>query len=312
MLPWPEELVREWRDAERGRRPREEALEAEERWIQRWVRFQRRRGFWGVFVPMQRWLDLFRPFALADGLAEGGLARFLETNTFYRRLRVEDRPRWGAGLPVFLEQFLRAPPGAREVRKLVVPGIWSLACAMEGPEDEQRIRWAAALLREALGRKLRRLRGPVVIQVQEPFLFSERPTEWWELLAEEYALLETLAPVLLHSVFQPSVEGWEALLRLPVSGFGVDASGVAPADLAHLPWKDGALLYAGLRDVRRLDAPRETWIRRWLREARKHWKPAGVILSYNGDPEFLPARVFVSEAERWPQWAALLERIWVS
>ncbi len=58
-----------------------------------WINIQKRLGLSYIADPMLDWDDIFRPFSRVNGIELGGLNRFFETNTFYRRLVIKDELR---------------------------------------------------------------------------------------------------------------------------------------------------------------------------------------------------------------------------
>jgi 5-methyltetrahydropteroyltriglutamate--homocysteine methyltransferase len=85
IYPRSEALVQATRDLDRGRTTQEAVDEQVERDLAELVSVQQAAGLDLLADGMLRWQDVFRPLVEAvDGLDEGALTRFLDTNTFYR------------------------------------------------------------------------------------------------------------------------------------------------------------------------------------------------------------------------------------
>jgi methionine synthase II (cobalamin-independent) len=306
VFPRPENVVRAWQDYERGRAPRAVPEKLEGPVLDEYVRLQNRLGCDPVVFPMNAWLDLFRPFTeIVDGLTPGALTRFFETNTFYRapvrthslRLREERLQTW-------LETYLPPADTPRGV-KYVLPSPYFFAAAMDGGRcSEEGICEIGDIVWAVIGAVKERHKSlqPPVIQLQDPFIGvygAENESavtalsEWLRRISRELGL-----EVLLHTYFGGSRETLEVLLRLPVAAVGIDASAFAPERLAEMAWNSEVSLYLGLQEVRTTQRFADDLLRSYIDAVIGTWGPPEVILSFNGDPEFLPADIFVDKLEQ--------------
>jgi 5-methyltetrahydropteroyltriglutamate--homocysteine methyltransferase len=112
--PRSETLVQATRDLDRGRTTQEAVEEQVERDLEELVSAQQAAGLDLLADGMLRWQDHFRPLLEAtDGLENGALTRFLDTNTFYRA------PKATTGTPSLSqrlgERYVAPLPGPRLV-----------------------------------------------------------------------------------------------------------------------------------------------------------------------------------------------------
>src|SRR4029079_5739326 len=100
IYPRSEVLVQATRDLDRGRTTPEAVADQVERDVRELVTVQRAAGLDLLSDGLLGWQDIFRPLAeAAEGLDARPLTRYLDTNTFYRAVLVEGRPRLHKPLP---------------------------------------------------------------------------------------------------------------------------------------------------------------------------------------------------------------------
>ena len=288
IFPRSEALVRATRDLDRGRTTEEAAAEQRARDVDELVSVQEAAGLDLLSDGMLDWQDLFRPLAeRCDGLEARPLARFLDTNTFYRALVVTGRPRLREPVPA-----PSLPPG-RWVGTLPSPYALSRASGGEvsaahfaeavlAPQIEA---WAAA--------------GVAELVLQEPFLARE--PDGLEGLAAALRELPRPAPLVLQLVFGDAAPVVGACADLAVDGIGVDFYATA---LNAMPVGFSKRVVAGVVDARStaLEDPAEIAAFA-LALARR--EPAGVDLVPNGDLQFVPEPIAREKVLRLGQAAAL-------
>jgi 5-methyltetrahydropteroyltriglutamate--homocysteine methyltransferase len=273
IYPRSDALVQATRDLDRGRTT-EEAVEGQfERAFRELVSVQERAGLALLSEGLLRWQDHFRPLAEhSDGLDARPLTRFLDTNTFFRALLVEGKPR--------LREPVPAPdlPAGRWLATLPAPSSLSHAA---GPEAS-----AQTLAAEVLAPQIQAYAeaGCALVVLTDPFLARGGDVD------EAVAALSELprkVPLLLQLPFGDAEGVLEGLAEAPVEAIGVDFYSTS---LDSVPERYPKEIMAGVIDSRSsaLEDPAE--IGRFA-QALADRGPAGVSLSPNGDLQFVPERI---------------------
>jgi 5-methyltetrahydropteroyltriglutamate--homocysteine methyltransferase len=273
IYPRSEELVQATRDLDRGRTTREAVDEQVERDRAALVAAQQDAGLDLLADGMLRWQDYFRPLLEAtDGLENGALTRFLDTNTFYRAPKASTAsPKLGGALD---ERYVAPLPGPRLV---TLPSPFGLAKGTGVTPKAM----AQGVLKPALAQ----LEAELVV-LAEPFLARE-----------ESASLDDLAEALESLGGGPKLAVWfafgdaRALLEqgaadLPVEGIGID---FYATHLTDLPEGFSKLLLAGVVDARSslVEEPRElaAFAERLGERAER------IALVPNGDLQYVSERI---------------------
>ena len=273
IYPRSEALVQATRDLDRGRTSAEAVAEQTRRDVDELVWVQREAGLSLLSDGLLGWQDIFRPLAeAAEGLDARPLTRFLDTNTFYRAVLVDGRPRlssprpapdlpageWVGTLPSPLA-FARAANDAVSAR--------ALAADVLAPQIQA---WTEA--------------GAGLIVLSEPF--AAREGEAGELLSA-LAELPAAAPLALQLPFGDAAALLPALADAPVAAIGVDFYATS---LDAVPSGYPKEILAGVLDARSsaLESPDE--IARFA-ESLAARAPAGVALTPNGDLQFVPESI---------------------
>jgi len=273
IYPRSEALVQATRDLDRGRTSAEAVAEQTRRDVDELVSVQRDAGLSFLSDGLLGWQDIFRPLAeAAEGLDARPLTRFLDTNTFYRAVLVDGRPRlsspvpapdlpageWVGTLPSPLA-FARAANDAVSAR--------ALAADVVAPQIQA---WTEA--------------GAGLIVLSEPF--AAREGEAGELLSA-LAELPAAAPLALQLPFGDAAALLPALADAPVAAIGVDFYATS---LDAVPSGYPKEILAGVLDARSsaLESPDE--IARFA-ESLAARAPAGVALTPNGDLQFVPESI---------------------
>jgi 5-methyltetrahydropteroyltriglutamate--homocysteine methyltransferase len=273
IYPRSEELVQATRDLDRGRTTPEAVGEQVERDLAALVAAQQDAGLDLLADGMLRWQDYFRPLLeVTDGLENGALTRFLDTNTFYRAPKASTAgPKLGGALE---ERYVAPLPGPRLV---TLPSPFALAKGTGVTPKAM----AEGVLKPALAQ----LEAELVV-LAEPFLARE-----------ESASLDDLAEALESLGGGPKLAVWfafgdaRALLEqgaadLPVEGIGID---FYATHLTDLPEGFSKLLLAGVVDARSslLEEPRElaAFAERLGERAER------IALVPNGDLQYVSERI---------------------
>lgn len=273
IYPRSEALVQATRDLDRGRTSAEAVAEQTRRDVDELVSVQRDAGLSLLSDGLLGWQDIFRPLAeAAEGLDARPLTRFLDTNTFYRAVLVDGRPRLSSPVP--------APdlPAGEWVGTLPSP----LAFARAANDAVS----ARALAADVLAPQIQAWTeaGAGLIVLSEPF--AAREGEAGELLSA-LAELPAAAPLALQLPFGDAAALLPALADAPVAAIGVDFYATS---LDAVPSGYPKEILAGVLDARSsaLESPDE--IARFA-ESLAVRAPAGVALTPNGDLQFVPESI---------------------
>jgi 5-methyltetrahydropteroyltriglutamate--homocysteine methyltransferase len=288
IYPRSEALVQATRDLARGRTTAE-AVETQRRDDREcFLALQRECGLAPLSDGMLDWQDLFRPLVDAStGLGSGPLVRFLDGNTFYRSVTVDGTPRLSAPIP--------APP-LPEPWLGTLPSPFALSCATGGAVS------AATLAETLLAPQLEAWAGGGcgLVVLAEPFLPRE-PGRVGELL-EALGCLPRRVPVALQLAF-----GDAAPLLVPLAGAPVDAVGVDfyRTQLEAVPAEFPKVVLAGVVDAAssQLEDPSE--LAAFVQRLRAR-RPAGLVLTPNGDLEHVPEAIAREKLRRLGAAAAAL------
>ena len=273
LYPRSEALVQATRDLDRGRTTPEAVEEQVERDLAALVSAEQEAGLDLLADGMLRWQDHFRPLLeAAEGLENGALTRFLDTNTFYRAPNASTAtPKLGNALD---ERYVSPLPGPRLV---TLPSPFALA---KGTGVTPK-----AMAERVLKPALDQLEAELVV-LAEPFLARE-----------ESGTLDDLAEALESLRGGPKLAVWfafgdaRALLEqgaadLPVDGIGID---FYATHLTDLPEGFSKLLLAGVVDARSslLEEPRElaAFAQRLGERAER------IALVPNGDLQYVSERI---------------------
>lgn len=262
-----EALVQATRDLDRGRTTPDVVDELFERDRRELVTVQEDAGLDLLSDGLLRWQDLFRPLAeAAEGLSARPLVRFLDTNTFFRAVLVEGRPR--------LKRPIPPPelPAGRWVATL--PSPLAFARAADGAAD------ARALAADVLAPQLEAYAEAALVVLADPFLTREGGLPE---LVQALAELPDGVPLALWLPFTDASGILEELAAAPVAAVGVDFY-ATPLD--SVPQDYPKEILAGVIDARnsRVEDPGEIaqFVEQLLQRASE-----GVSLTPNGDLQFV-------------------------
>jgi 5-methyltetrahydropteroyltriglutamate--homocysteine methyltransferase len=262
-----EALVQATRDLDRGRTTAEAVDEQLERDLRELAAVQDDAGLDLLSDGLLRWQDLFRPFAeAAEGLSARPLVRFLDTNTFFRAVLVDGKPRLTEPLP--------APdlPAGRWVATL--PSPTAFARAADDAADPR------ALAADVLAPQIEAYADAGLLVLADPFLTREgRVSELVQALAE----LPDRVPLALWLPFGDASSVLGELAEAPVSAVGVDFY-LTPLDA--VPEDYPKEIMAGIVDARSSVVEDPSELARFVGELGLR-KPAEISLIPNGDLQFV-------------------------
>jgi len=270
IYPRSDALVRATRDLDRGRVEQDAVDDQLERDLREFVAAQERAGLALLSDGMLGWQDLFRPLAeRADGLVARPLTRFLDTNTFYRALLVDGKPRLADPVPapeLPAGRWLATLPSPLALARATGGGASPLALAASvlAPQIEA---YAAA--------------GCSLVVLADPFVAREGGVG--ELLSS-LGELPQRTPLALQLPFGDAKPVLRELAEAPVQAVGVDFYATS---LDSVPEDYPKEIMAGVIDSRSsaLESPAEisAFVARLSQRS-----PAGLSLSVNGDLQFVP------------------------
>ena len=262
-----EALVQATRDLDRGRTTAEAVDEQLERDLRELAAVQDDAGLDLLSDGLLRWQDLFRPFAeAAEGLSARPLVRFLDTNTFFRAVLVDGKPRLTEPLP--------APdlPAGRWVATL--PSPTAFARAADDAADPR------ALAADVLAPQIEAFADAGLLVLADPFLTRQgRVSELVQALAE----LPDRVPLALWLPFGDASSVLGELAEAPVSAVGVDFY-LTPLDA--VPEDYPKEIMAGIVDARSSVVEDPSELARFVGELGLR-KPAEISLIPNGDLQFV-------------------------
>lgn len=273
IYPRSEALVQATRDLARGRTTAE-AVETQRRDDrERFLALQRECGLAPLSAGMLDWQDMFRPLVEAStGLGSGPLVRFLDGNTFYRSITVDG--------PFRLDDPIPAPPLPKPWLG-TLPSPFALSCAAGGGPGAAE--FAEALLAPQLEAWASGGCGLVVLT--EPFLPRE-PDRVGELL-EALARLPRPVPVALQLTFGDAAPLLAPLAEAPVDAVGVD---FYATQLDALPAGFPKIVFAGVVDAASSLLEEPSALADFVLALRAR-RPAGLVLTPNGDLEHVPETI---------------------
>jgi 5-methyltetrahydropteroyltriglutamate--homocysteine methyltransferase len=268
IYPRSEALVQATRDLDRGRTSADAVAEQVERDTRELVSVQREAGLSLLSDGLFGWQDIFRPLAeAAEGLDARPLTRFLDTNTFYRAVLVDGRPRLRSPLPppdLPAGEWVGTLPSPLAFSRAANDAVSAQALAADvlAPQIQA---WTEA--------------GAGLIVLSEPFAAPEDAGELLSALAELPDV-----PLALQLPFRDAAVLLPALTEAPVTGIGVDFYATS---LDAVPIGYPKEILAGVVDARSsaLESPEE--IARFA-ESLAAREPAGIALTPSGDLHFVP------------------------
>lgn len=305
IFPRSERVVELSRAVDRGRATPDAlaaAVAEDERAV---IALQQEAGLDYVLDGLLRWQDLLRPIAShTPGMFPGGIARWFDNNTFYRR-PVITGPLEPTGRAVLTVVNLPALAGLRW--KAVLPSPFALATLADnqsGRTFDQVLADCSAVVRAEAQALV--AAGCAYVQFSDPVLVTRAAPED---VGRARAALEQVVDGLgvrtaLHTFFGNAASRLDDLARFPVDEIGVDlyawdADGLRPA-------LRGKTVLAGALDGRNSLLEDVGLL---TDQAVRLWRALGaddVALVPNCDLEFLPWDVAVAKTRRLGEAAAAL------
>jgi 5-methyltetrahydropteroyltriglutamate--homocysteine methyltransferase len=271
IYPRSEALVQATRDLDRGRTTQEAVDEQVGRDLAELVSVQQQAGLDLLADGMLRWQDLFRPLLEAsDGLENGALTRFLDTNTFYRA------PHATTATPKLARRLgdrdVAPLPGSRLV---TLPSPFALA---HGTGVEP-----VTIAENVLKPAIESLEADLVV-LSEPFLARDETSSPAE-LEDPLSKLAGGPKLALQLTFCDARESLEqGLAELPVDAIGID---FYLTHVSDVPKGFDKLLLAGVVDARSSTVEDSRELADFAGRLRTEREIEQIALVPNGDLQFV-------------------------
>jgi 5-methyltetrahydropteroyltriglutamate--homocysteine methyltransferase len=274
IYPRSEALVQATRDLDRGRTTQAAVDEQRMQDEEELQRVQEQAGLDLFSSGMLAWQDLFRPLAeAAEGLSARPLTRFRDTNTFYRAVLVDGKPR--------LREPLSAPKITAGRWVATLPSPFAFSRAADGAVS------AEALAENVLAPQIEAwaTAGAALIVLSEPFL-TVQPEGVGE-LTRALGELPRSVPLALQLVFGDAAGVLGQLADSPVGAIGIDFYRTA---LDAVPANFPKEILAGVVDARSSALEDPTELETFAGRLRERASTT-VSLVPNGDLQFVPERI---------------------
>ncbi len=253
------------------------------------------------------WQDLFRPFSeLFSGIKLGGLTRWFDNNTFYRKPVIVDKIKFtGKSIERYFHKDL-LPASAR--KKAILPGPFTFTSMSQNsgyPSFEDLVDDVAHGLRD-LAVSLRR-HGYEDFQFNEPALCVGRKSERELEIAKhgiEVCAKGAGGRSILQTYFGDASAIIDDLLGFPVDCVGLDFYATSPDSLNEHDFNKE--LVCGCIDGRNslLESPQD--LQKFVAKIKEDLEPRELSVSPNCDLEFLPRPVAENKVRLLAETKALL------
>jgi 5-methyltetrahydropteroyltriglutamate--homocysteine methyltransferase len=307
VFPRSEKLVEATRAAVRGKIPQADVDNALLSDIKGLVELQSQAGLDSLVDGQLNWQDLFRPFSeLFTGVQLGGLTRWFDNNTFYRKPIVAYKVAFkGKNIGRYFRNDLLP---ADTPKKAVLPGPFTFAVMSQNfayPSLEDLVDAIAHGLRDTVA-SLRK-EGYRYFQFNEPALcVGSWPKRELEIAKHgiEVCANGIGGKSVLQTYFGDASSIIDALLDYPVDCVGLDFYATSTDSLAEHTFNKE--LGCGCVDGRNslLESPQD--LRKFVAKVEEDLEPKGLSINPNCDLEFLPQTVAEKKVRVLAETKALL------
>lgn len=286
------------RAAARGRASGDELEGAFTREIAALASLQTRAKLDFVVDGQLNWKDLFRPFCeLLTGVRTGGLTRWFDNNTFYRKPIIVDKVRYGgADLGTYF-RYISLPKGAS--RKAILPGPYTFAVM------SQNIAYASFAdliddLAHSLGDIISELgkAGYGYLQFNEPSIcYSEPSKDELSTIRDAY---ETMtkgigAKTALHTYFGDAGTVIDSILDFPTDCIGIDFYATSIDSVVQHDFTKE--IGCGCIDARNSLLESPDALKSLIKRVQDEVNPKSIYVTPNCDLEFIPYSVAVQKLQ---------------
>jgi 5-methyltetrahydropteroyltriglutamate--homocysteine methyltransferase len=281
------------RAASRGKVTAEDLENAYATELSTFIELQKQAGLDYVVDGQLNWKDLFRPFSnILVGIHAGGLSRWFDNNTFYRKPIITQRVVYrGVSLE---EHFKFGKLPANLPRKVILPGPYTFATLSNSEfysSIGDLVDDIAHSLRD-LVRDLKKVGGYECFQFNEPCIcFKGLPKDDPPRVAQAYdTLVKGIgARTILHTYFGDVAPALETILDTPVDYVGVDLYATSADSLKQHKFEKG--LVCGCIDARNSLLESSDPLTRIVTQINDQVSPKSVSIAPNCDLDFLPQSI---------------------
>ena len=298
LYPRSEELIQVTRAAARGKASQAEVEAIVRRDTHTIAELQKTAGFGYVTDGQLNWQDLFRPFSdLFTGIQPGGVTRWFDNNTFYRKPIITEKPRLrDSNTARYFHSDLLPKDKAR---KAILPGPVTFAIM-----SENKTKLSTSDLVDDLAHGIRDLvnvlskAGYAFFQFNEPIL-CQSSVKGDDLKLAANAL-DTCAKgvgrtTCLQTYFGDASRIISSLLDLPVDYVGLDFYATPVEPLLDVDFTKG--LACGCLDGRNslLESPTE--LIQFIGRVKEGLEPKSLFICPNCDLEYLPYPIALKKTQ---------------
>ena len=295
-FPRSEALVEASRAAARGRVSPDELEAAYARDMAALTNLQTQAKVEFVVDGQLNWKDLFRPFSeLLTGIRLGGLTRWFDNNTFYRKPIIVDKVRYAG---TSLDRYFRCSLPHNGARwKAVFPGPYTFAVMSQNNAYS-----SFGDLIDALAHSLKdviselKKEGYEYFQFNEPCVcFSEPSKNELQLIKQAYEVLVKGigAKTALHTYFGDAGKVIDSILDCATDCVGIDFYATSIASLVEHDFTKE--IGCGCIDARNSLLETPDALRKLIRKVEDDVAPKAVYVTPNCDLEFLPQSIAVKK-----------------
>lgn len=247
--------------------------------------------------PLLDWNDMFRPFAGVKGISLGALNRFFETNTFYRKLIVNDQLN-GYGSVVKSNLALSLLPKKKDVAACM-PDPYTFADLNENKfyRDQADYLFAVADMLSTEAQTLAKAKVKF-IQLNAPSIAYKAESIDISLVkdAVERVKRNTKSKVYLHLYFGNVSKIFSRLLDIKIDGLNVDLSTTDLNSIAGYKVDNGLCFGAVDAMNTKMEEVKDT--AKNISNALDKMEPKEAYISTTCDLEFLPYEFAVKKLSR--------------
>jgi len=261
------------------------------------IKEQQKAKFSYICDPLLDWNDMFRPFAGVKGMGLGALNRFFETNTFYRKLIVNDQLD-GYGSVVKSNLALSLLPKKNDVAACM-PDPYTFADLNENKFYKDHADYLFAIA-DMLSKEVQALAKAKVkfIQLNAPSVAYKAGSVDISLVKDaiERVKRNTTSKVYLHLYFGSISKIFSKLLDIKIDGLNVDLSTTDLNSIVGYKVDNGLCLGAVDAMNTKMDDVKGT--AKTISDALDKMEPKEAYISTTCDLEFLPYEFAVKKLSR--------------
>lgn len=295
-FPRSEALIQLTRAASRGRVSEQELDEGFSQEAKELAALQTEAQTDLVVDGQLNWKDLFRPFCdLLTGMRLGGLTRWFDNNSFYRKPVVYDKVRYrGGDLRAYFRWNL-LPHGRRW--KAVLPGPYTFAVMCQN-ESYSSFQDLLDDLTHSLASVVDALKtvGYGYFQFNEPCICSsELSKDDLQLIGRAYeSLIKGVgARTAIHTYFGDASRSIDTLLDMPTNSIGIDFYATSIDSLVEHDFNRE--IGCGCLDARNSLLESPEMLRKLIVRVVHELNPEGISVTPNSDLDFLPRTIAVKK-----------------